>query len=190
MNIMDFPFQYFPKYFNTTGIKDKILSQIPLQSDTIIIGKGENAKEVPEKRQTAWLSNNKNLHFTYSGKVMVPKPIPPFIKTIKSKLFEDFGIQFDGVLVNYYENGDCGMGYHSDPVEDKWTTDFIVVSIGASREFVFRNKEDRETRITYTFNDGDLIYMFDKCQDEYEHRVKKDKSDMDDRISLVFKKSA
>ena len=29
--------------------------------------------------------------------------------------------------------------------------------------------------------------MFDKCQEEYEHRVKKDKIDMDDRISLVFK---
>ena len=72
---------------------------------------------------------------------MMPKPIPPFIETIKSKLFEDFGIIFDGVLVNYYENGDCGIGYHSDPVEDKWTTDFIVVSIGASREFVFEIKK-------------------------------------------------
>lgn len=187
---MDFPFQYFPKYFDTTGIKDKLISQIPLQSDIIIIGRGNNVKIVPEKRKTAWLSDNPKLHFEYSGKVMVPIPIPPFIHTIKSKLYEDFGIEFDGILINYYENGDCGMGYHSDPVEDKWTTDFIILSIGASREFVFRNKKDKDTKITYTLNNGDLIYMFDKCQDDYEHRVKKDKTDMDNRISLVFKKSA
>lgn len=184
-----YPFQHFPNYFNSKGLKEKILQQIPLQSDKILIGRGSETVEVEERRQTAWLSNNYNLTFEYSGKSMLPRKIPTFIESIRIQLLDDFGIDFDGILVNYYQNGDCSMGYHSDPLEDKWTTDFIILSIGASRDFIFRNQETRDLKIKFNFTDGDLIYMFDTCQNDYEHCVKKNKSDTQDRISLVFKKS-
>jgi len=185
----NYPFQYFPKYIDTKGIKDKILKQVTLKSDTILIGRGENMVEVPERRKTAWLSNNRMLSFEYSGKIMSPTSIPTFIEVIRLKLVEDFGIDFDGILVNYYENGECSMGYHSDPIDDKWSNQFIVVSIGASRNFIFRENENKDTKINYCFKDGDIIYMFDNCQDKYEHCVKKNRKDLEDRISLVFKKS-
>ena len=66
---------------------------------------------------------------------------------------------------------------------------FVIISIGATRDFIFRENENKETKIRYYFEHGDLIYMFDDCQEKYEHSVKKNKSDMEDRISLVFKKS-
>ena len=184
-----YPFQYFPKYIDTKGLKEKILNQVPLQSDTILIGRGAELVEVNERRKTSWLSNNNSLTFEYSGKIMSPRKIPTCIELIRLKLLEDFGINFDGVLVNYYENGECSMGYHSDPIEDKWSNQFVIISIGATRDFIFRENENKETKIRYYFEDGDLIYMFDDCQERYEHSVKKNKSDMEDRISLVFKKS-
>ena len=100
-----YPFQYFPKYIDTKGLKEKILNQVPLQSDTILIGRGTDLVEVPERRKTSWLSNNNSLTFEYSGKIMSPRKIPTCIEIIRLKLFEDFNINFDGVLVNYYENG-------------------------------------------------------------------------------------
>lgn len=185
----DFPFQYFPNYFDSKGLMEKILNQITLQTDTILIGRGEVQVEVPERRHTAWLSNNESLTFEYSGKVMVPKAIPSFIKILQLKLLEDFGIEFDGILVNYYPDGNSSMGYHADPIGEKWTNDFIILSLGATREFIFRNQEVKEEKIRYEFKDGDMIYMTDDCQEKYEHCIKKCKQDNTPRISLVFKKS-
>ena len=42
--------------------------------------------------------------------------------------------------------------------------------------------------IRYEFKDGDLIYMFDNCQEKFEHSVRKKKVDGGERISIVFKK--
>jgi len=187
--LLDFPFQHFPEYFDTKGVADKINNQISLHSDTILIGRGEVLVEVPERRKTAWLSNDSSLTFEYSGKTMMPKPIPDFIEILRLKLKSDFGISFDGILVNYYPDGNSSMGYHSDPLNEKWSNDFIILSIGATRNFVFRDKENKESKYPFEIKDGDLIYMYDNCQEKYEHCVKKCKSDITPRYSLVFKKS-
>ena len=142
-----YPFEYFPKYFDTKGIKEKIIKQLPLNTDKILIGRGAELVEVEERRKTLWLSNNSNLTFEYSGKVMSPRKIPSFLEVICLKLKEDFGIEFDGILINYYEKGDCSMGYHSDPVGNKWSNDFIVLSIGQSRYFIFRHKDRRDMKV-------------------------------------------
>ena len=78
---------------------------------------------------------------------MAPKPIPAFIKILQLKLLEDFGIEFDGILVNYYPDGNSSMGYHADPIGEKWTNDFIILSLGATREFIFRNQEVKEEKL-------------------------------------------
>ena len=185
----DYPFQYFPNYFNTEGLKENILKTIQLNSDIIEIGRGNKKVKVQERRKTAWLSNDEKLTFEYSGKVMKPVKIPDYFNGLIEKIKEDFGLEFDGILINYYPDGSSNMGYHSDPIDDKWTNDFIVYSIGAHREFIFRENENRDNKIKFDFNDGDIIYMYDDCQDKYEHCVKKSKEISNDRISIVFKKS-
>lgn len=185
----DYPFEYFPKYFNTNGLKEKILNTIKLNSDIIEIGRGNKKVKIQERRKTAWLSNDDNLTFEYSGKVMLPKKIPDYFIPLIGKIKEDFGIEFDGILINYYPDGSANMGYHSDPVDNKWSNNFIVFSIGAHREFIFRENENKENKIKFEFNDGDIIYMYDDCQDKFEHCVKKSKELDRDRISIVFKKS-
>ena len=185
----DYPFEYFPNYYNKEGLKEKILNTIQLNSDIIEIGRGNKKVKIQERRKTAWLSNDNNLTFEYSGKVMLPKKIPDYFIPLIGKIKEDFGIEFDGILINYYPDGSANMGYHSDPIDNKWSNDFIVFSIGAHREFIFRENENRENKIKFEFNDGDIIYMYDDCQDKFEHCVKKSKELYRDRISIVFKKS-
>ena len=79
------------------------------------------------------------------------------------------------------------MGYHSDPIDDKWDSNFIIFSLGDDRKFIFREKDNKEIKTEYHLKDGDLLYMFDNCQEKYEHSLRK-KSDGKERISLVFKK--
>ncbi len=181
-----YPFQYFPRYYNKNGLFEELKKIITFQQDKIIIG--EENKERIERRKTSWLSNNNNLTFEYSGKVMKPNNIPTVLYDLIDLIKKDFGILFDGILVNYYENGQVGMGYHSDPIDDKWDNNFVILSLGAERKLIFREKENKEHKKEFMFNNGDLIYMFGNCQEKYEHSVRKNK-DNSDRISLVFKKN-
>ena len=180
----NYPFQHFPEYYSKEDLFEKVKSECNFTFDKVYIG--EDKVERLEKRGTCWLSDIPDLEFEYSGKKMIPQKIPEIIKKIKSLIYKDFGINFDGVLVNYYENGGVGMGYHSDPVDDKWDNNFIIYSLGDERKLIFREKENKEVKINFDFKNGDLLYMYDDCQERYEHSIRKNKSELP-RISLVFK---
>ena len=180
-----YPFQYIPNFYNLRDFLEKIKNQVNFKEDKIIIG--ENNIERIERRKTSWLSNRKDLTFEYSGKIMNPEPIPELFNEIMNMIYKYFGIKYDGILVNYYEDGNVGMGYHSDPVNDKWDSNFIIFSLGDDRKLIFREKDNKEIKTEYHLKDGDLLYMFDNCQEKYEHSLRK-KSDGEERISLVFKK--
>ena len=180
-----FPFQYYLKYYTDDNLLKKIKENVNFNQDKIKVGKDE--LERIERRKTSWLSDKENLTFEYSGKVMQPQKIPEYLKELVIKIKNDFGLDFDGILVNYYENGQVGMGYHNDPIEEKWDNNFVIFSIGVDRKFIFREKSNIENKITYNFSNGDLIYMYDNCQELYDHSVRKNKLE-GERISLVFKK--
>ena len=180
-----YPFQYFPKYYKKTDLLQEIKNSVDFNQYKIVVGKDKI--ECKERRKTCWLSNNNLLTFEYSGKIMKPDKIPLVLQNIIEMINIDFGIKFDGILVNYYENGKVGMGYHSDPIDNKWDNNFIVYSIGGERKFIFREKGNIDNKIDYIFGDGDLIFMYEDCQDKYEHSIRKNK-DESERISLVFKK--
>jgi len=186
---MSVPFEYRPNYIKDT-VKysvEELKKVIDLKHDMIEVLRHGNMEMVKEQRGTCWLADD-DLTFEYSGKSMIPNKIPSLIGEIKKQIEEDFGIEFSGILVNYYPDGKSSMGYHSDPIEDKWDNKFIILSFGDTRNFIFREKENNEHKFPYEFKNGDLIYMFDDCQDKYEHSVRKNKTEGIERISLVFKK--
>lgn len=186
---MTLPFQY---YGNFISDKDRynietLKQNIKLNFDTISVAQNGKKVKVIEQRGTCWFADD-NLTFEYSEKKMIPQKIPLLINEIKNMVEEKFKVKFDGILVNYYPDGKSSMGYHSDPIEDKWDTKFVVISFGDTRNFTFREKVNKDNKINYEFKDGDLIYMFDNCQELYEHSVRKNKKSSRERISLVFKK--
>ncbi len=186
---MSYPFEYRPNYIKNKNIFniEELKKVLKFNYDMIQAPRNGNMELVREQRGTCWLSDD-DLTFEYSGKSMVPQNIPDIIRTIKNQIEADFGIKFSGILGNYYPDGLSSMGYHTDPIEDKWDNKFVVISFGDTRNFIFREKQNKDAKITYEFNDGDLIYMFDDCQDRYEHSVRKKKKNGGERISLVFKK--
>jgi alkylated DNA repair dioxygenase AlkB len=186
---MAYPFEYTPNYIKdkTQYSIDELKKVLNLKQDMIQVLRHGGMEMVKEQRGTCWLADD-DITFEYSGKSMIPQKIPDIIGSIKLQIERDFGIEFSGILANYYPDGNSSMGYHSDPIEDKWDNKFIVISFGDTRNFIFREIENKDTKITYEFKDGDLIYMFDDCQDRYEHSVRKKKQDGGERISLVFKK--
>ncbi|MCD2258354.1 alpha-ketoglutarate-dependent dioxygenase AlkB [Psychroserpens luteolus] len=70
-------------------------------------------------------------------------------------------------LINYYENGNSRMGFHSDRTDILIeNTGVVIVSVGETRTLRFRNIENRETIVDFNLISGSLIYMnneFQKC---------------------------
>lgn len=82
------------------------------------------------------------------------------------------------------------MRYHSDPdVGMLWTQDTSVVSVGDTRQFIFRATEDHSRRHAFYVFGGDCVRMVGHCQRDFQHCVKAGKEGTGPRVSLVFKKS-
>jgi alkylated DNA repair dioxygenase AlkB len=119
---------------------------------------------------------------------MNPIKLTKTLKKIQFAIELKYGIYFDSVLINYYKDGSSGMRYHSDATYNKWHQESVVVSFGSSRKIIFREINNFDNKTNIIMNSGDLLFMKEGCQDIYQHRVTKDKSISDERISLVFKK--
>lgn len=140
-----------------------------------------------EPRKTSWMSDDLTNCLEYSNKKMYPNKMSPTIKKIQTILNDKFNIYFDSVLANYYPDGKSAMRYHSDPI-NKWDTNFMVISFGIPRKFIFRRIDNYKEKHEYNISNGDCIHMFNKCQDLYQHCIKRDNSISLPRISLVFKR--
>lgn len=59
------------------------------------------------------------------------------------------------------------MRFHVDPLYEVWTPNSAVVSIGAKRQFIFREMSDFNVRWTYSVRNGDVVVMHSDCQDRW-----------------------
>ncbi|KAG2495291.1 hypothetical protein HYH03_006564 [Edaphochlamys debaryana] len=112
-----------------------------------------------------------------------------FSPAVRDLLYERTGVDYDSCLINFYEDGKCGMRYHVDPLYGKWTPHQAVVSLGDTRTFIFREISDYDSRWLYRVSNGDMVHMFGDCQDRLQHciRVERRADDAGPRMSLVFK---
>lgn len=71
----------------------------------------------------------------------------------------------------------------------EWSPNTSVVSIGATRRFVFREAFDHAVRWSYRVASGDVVTMFGDCQERLQHAVAVERhaGDAGPRVSLVFK---
>ena len=119
---------------------------------------------------------------------------PPLIKELKERIetwyFEKAGkhITFNVCLLNFYESGDQRIGWHSDREEIGRTTPIASLSLGATRSFLLRSRQDGiNDRVSLSLKGGSLVIMENKCQLEYLHSVPREPSVKDGRINLTFR---
>lgn len=193
------PFRYHAAVFRDVDF-DELLDELQpvLRRDRITLDDSQGRRQVEESRLTAWLSCS-GTPFKYSGKEMEAAPFAAggVMERIRTTLRDlPGGVDYDGVLVNYFSHGKVGMRYHVDPDQDVlWTRDTHVLSFGATRDFVLRSAPDaseRDVRVDLTVSHGDMVHMFGDCNTgAYQHcvRVEKREENAGPRISLVWKQS-
>lgn len=119
----------------------------------------------------------------------------PVVKRVRDELHQVTNQYYDGCLLNRYNDGQSGMRYHIDPDQGTlWDYDTTVVSVGATRRFAFRSvndTQDDQRPHNFLVMHGDVTYMFDDCQERFQHAVKKadNRKDNSPRASLVFKRT-
>ena len=127
-------------------------------------------------------------------KVMVPAGFLkfPVIKSICVHICNKFGIDLNCVLVSYYDSGLINTRLHDDGESTMdQSKPICVLTVGTERKIEFFSKHiDTLTRspdLSLTPANGSLYIMKPGCQQNFRHRVRKNKNIKDSRICLSFR---
>jgi alkylated DNA repair dioxygenase AlkB len=124
--------------------------------------------------------------YNYSQITYADTNFPNSLDVIKSDITRAVGFEPNNCLVNYYLDGKSKMGFHSDQIDMLCdATGIVIISLGDTRVFRFRNINNKEIFKDYILKPGSLFYMSSEIQNEWHHSILKGKSE---RISLTFRK--
>ena len=107
---------------------------------------------------------------------------------IRNRIAGVTGVQFPVARCVYYQDGSESMGFHRD-LPAYGSTDVIAsLSLGAEREFVFREIDNPDRQYAIRLASGSLLIMGKGCQELYEHGVPVDKDCSQPRLNISFRK--
>lgn len=188
------PFKLLPSLVSGQIKLEDIRSEVTFKQDTFTTLKGD---KVLERRLTCWMADQGVGGLAYSGKVMPPVAFTDSVVRVRDHIHDHTGIYYDCALLNLYPDGNCACKYHSDPDHGKiWSRDTVVVSVGETRRFNLRRinegmQSNEDNPHCFHVTHGDVFYMFDDCQETFQHSVMSSEGEWNDgpRASIVFKKS-
>jgi alkylated DNA repair dioxygenase AlkB len=144
-------------------------------------------KKVLIPRLNAWYGE-KDALYSYSGIQLMPNSWTPELLEIKEIVEAKTQTKFNGVLINLYRNGNDSMGWHSDDEKELGINPTIAsVSLGASRTFRLRSKDDKKKIIKLSLTHGSLLVMKGNTQHYWQHDIPKEKNIDKPRINLTFR---
>ncbi|MDP2562711.1 alpha-ketoglutarate-dependent dioxygenase AlkB [Psychrobium sp. 1_MG-2023] len=125
--------------------------------------------------------------YEYSSLLINAQPWPKYANKLKQKLRNDFGLYFNGVLVNQYLNGRQHVGWHDDDEPELIRSATIAsISVGASRDFSLRHNNSREV-VTIPLHSGDLLLMHSPMQQQWQHCLPKRLKVEESRLNFTFR---
>lgn len=158
-----------------------LLQIVPWQQHKVIM----YDKEVITPRLSAWYGD-KRQHEEGKREAL---PWLPELYDLKKRIERFTGVTFQGVLLNYYRDGNDSVAWHADKDTIPGVkTDIASVSIGQERNFDFRSKKDHSQQYSIKLEHGSLLLMKGELQKGWEHRIAKSTVPMRARINLTFRK--
>lgn len=137
-------------------------------------------------RLVAWCANPE-ISYRYSNDTLIPQPWTLELLSVKQKIETALNTQFNGVLINYYRDGNDSMGWHRDNEEALGKTPVIAsLSLGAQRSFQLRSK-NYQSQCSIELKDGSLFVMKGETQTYWQHCLPKRKRVKLPRINLTFR---
>ncbi len=127
--------------------------------------------------------------YKFSGRTLVPAPWTPEIEALRVKIDEQYGGDYNSVLLNRYANEQDSVSWHSDD-EPEMDSDHPIasLSLGAAREFLVRPIISNNAVQSYVLTSGSLLVMPPGFQQRYRHCVPKSRTPCATRINLTFRR--
>ncbi len=142
---------------------------------------------VDSPRLSCWIGDP-DAHYRYSGTDFVPHPWPAALLPLRERLQQWCGARFNSVLANRYRDGRDGMGWHSDDEPELGAQPVIAsLSLGATRRFLLRRRDDPAQAFEFALGHGDLLVMAGETQRHYQHALPKTARPLGERINLTFR---
>ena len=139
-------------------------------------------------RLNAWYGD-RNSSYSWSGIQMSPMEWTPTLSSIRQRVIELAGEEFNSVLANLYRDGSDKVDWHADDEQVLGLTPIIAsVSFGASRKFRLRRKDRSLTATDIVLDSGDVLVMRGPTQQLWEHQVPRSKMVKEPRVNLTFRK--
>ena len=143
-------------------------------------------KTITTKRLVAWYADS-GIEYTYSGITKTAAKWTPTLLELKSIVEKVTLDQYNSCLLNFYHDGDEGMGWHTDNEKELKPNGAIAsLSLGAERKFVFKHKETQE-KVSVQLESGSILLMKGPTQTNWLHSLPKSKKIANPRINLTFR---
>ncbi|MEJ5903330.1 alpha-ketoglutarate-dependent dioxygenase AlkB [Pseudomonas kermanshahensis] len=165
---------------------DELLHQlqhhVPWQADTALIA----GQRITSGRQVAWYADQPYRYF-HSGVLREAKRWDlPVLDAIRDRMEQLSGAKFNSCVLNRYQDGSQGMGWHSDPEAQGPHSVIASLSLGGERKFAFKHKLLDERRAIF-LQHGQVIVMKGDTQRYWLHAVMRTSRPVGPRISLTFR---
>lgn len=190
---------YYPEFFETDEADNlfELCKELDLEKNPPVVIFG---KPGIMHRSIGFFSNESE-GYKYTNQISKSKPLPKFLSKLLKRVNKHFNSDFNGILVNRYENGCDNIGPHSDDEKGLGTraeggSIVVGISLGAERIMRFRGKK---TVLVPLLNDGkkykdqilehgSVFTMEGNFQKEFTHEIPVQKKVDGMRISLTFRK--
>lgn len=175
-------FPHFIDECQADGILNELTATNQWEQQTLLM----YGKFVDEPRLSTWHSDGQT--YTYSGRARAAQPWTNTLIQLRECCEQHTQHKFNGVLVNFYRDGNDHLGWHSDDEIVNGPEPLIAsISLGAERRFEMRHRTTGEVA-TAMLSHGSLLVMSGLSQRCWEHRIPKMPRLTDPRVNLTFRR--
>jgi len=161
----------------------ELSAQTPWQQPQVQI----YGRQLPVPRLVAWYGDAE-ASYRYSGLTHQPLPWTPLLALIRAQVEQAVGQPLNGVLLNYYRDGQDSMGWHSDDEAELGANPLIAsLNLGGTRRFDLRRKGQNRIEHSLPLQHGSLLVMRGPTQHHWQHQVAKTRSPCAPRLNLTFR---
>jgi alkylated DNA repair dioxygenase AlkB len=161
----------------------RLLAETPWQQPQLRLF----GRSLPTPRLVAWYGDPEAF-YRYSGQTHRPLPWTPLLAQIRQRVEWTVGQRLNGVLLNYYRDGQDSMGWHSDDEPELGPEPLVAsLSLGGRRRFDLRRRGTSRIGHSLWLEHGALLVMSGATQHHWQHQVAKSRACCAPRLNLTFR---
>ncbi len=162
---------------------EALAREIDWRQDTITVF----GRTSPIPRLNAWYGDD-GCSYRYSNISLEPQPWTSTLAAVRDDVGSACGVVFNSVLANLYRDGRDGVAWHADDEPELGPEPVIgSLSLGATRTFQLRRRDDPSKRHSIELAHGDLAIMRGPTQRHWLHQIPKTTRPTAPRLNLTFR---